>query len=668
MKGQTDRRFAIGIGVSIVAATLVGLLVRNPPMIGMYAWGSCVAISLIGYGSLAARFAFPGKRLPLALLASVGAGALVALGSVVTATRVMRPWLGIALVLVGCACALPRLASTLENAWAKNARRLRYGRRLPFLALLTLVPLVLIGLAYTHGAVTIALNAYDDELAYMTFPKQMLETGSFADPFSLRRVAAYGGQPFLHALLLSNGELVHIGILDRGIFFSFALLHLRELTFENRRPPFIFTLAAMVVFIFLQNTSINMASHYSGIASFIALYRLLKLGEAEFVAADSWHKAARLAVPYALLATFLCTLRQNFVPTVALVFLAHILGTKVRAHGGRAFVLAVCTAVLGLAFLAGWIVQMRQSSGTALFPLQPGYLRPAFTMRSPTMTPGDEARFIWASLVWHEPFPGWPLALLAMPLSRVLRREHTIITFAAASMIGYVFLAHSFTLSSAENFARYSFPFVMATLFLAAFALASSGPAGRVIASRRATTTASPYVLGAIVGGALLLGQAREFLRLTYQNTVHLAFAGHWRPEVVGRYAHAQSVVPENASILVMVDEPYNFNYARNRIYNLDVPGALSPPPGLPFFGPVAEWKQYFATQGIRYITFIRPTQSRGNYVRPYWFRRFFHEDEIWRRHAPYYIYAFDALEELAKPSRILFEELGLVVIDLERE
>ncbi len=63
-------------------------------------------------------------------------------------------------------------------------------------------------------------------MAYRSYIRQFLDTGTLLDGFSFRRVGAYGGQSLLQAfvLALSNRDRVHI--LDNGIclLLTFGLI------------------------------------------------------------------------------------------------------------------------------------------------------------------------------------------------------------------------------------------------------------------------------------------------------------------------------------------------------------------------------------------------------------------------------------------------------------
>ena len=115
-----------------------------------------------------------------------------------------------------------------------------------------------------------------------------------------------------------------------------------------------------------------------------------------------------------------------------------------------------------------------------------------------------------------------------------------------------------------------------------------------------------------------------------------------------------------------MLDEPMYLNFRRNPIQSLDIPGAFSPPPGMPFFRGGDALASYFVeSQGIRYLAFVDSPFSKGLYRREIWFERLFDYEEIWRVYAPYFLNFFDNLDELKATRKILYEHDGMFLLDL---
>jgi hypothetical protein len=131
-------------------------------------------------------------------------------------------------------------------------------------------------------------------------------------------------------------------------------------------------------------------------------------------------------------------------------------------------------------------------------------------------------------------------------------------------------------------------------------------------------------------------------------------------------YRKIQEAVPAGARMLVMVDKPQHFNFARNEIWNLDMPGASSPSPGIPMFQGPGPLRQYLENQGIRYLVFVDPAHSAFNYRRQVWRDHLLGPEEIRRIYAPYMLDTMDNLTLLAGEHPHLAEAGAMTVLDLQ--
>jgi hypothetical protein len=68
--------------------------------------------------------------------------------------------------------------------------------------------------------------------------------------------------------------------------------------------------------------------------------------------------------------------------------------------------------------------------------------------------------------------------------------------------------------------------------------------------------------------------------------------------------ARLQQAAKPGTGMLVVVDRPYQMDFARNRIETVDCPGRVSPPPGMPLYGSDAQMVSYLRASGIRYLAF----------------------------------------------------------------
>jgi hypothetical protein len=124
--------------------------------------------------------------------------------------------------------------------------------------------------------------------------------------------------------------------------------------------------------------------------------------------------------------------------------------------------------------------------------------------------------------------------------------------------------------------------------------------------------------------------------------------------------------VPERSRLVIMLDEPYFFDYARNEIWNLDMPGSASPAPGIPCFQGPEVVAEYFLAHGIRHVAFVLGDRSAYLYRRDVWFDHLFGTEEIWRVYAPYMVDVMSNLGALADSRVRMHEEAGMVLLDLE--
>ena len=115
----------------------------------------------------------------------------------------------------------------------------------------------------------------------------------------------------------------------------------------------------------------------------------------------------------------------------------------------------------------------------------------------------------------------------------------------------------------------------------------------------------------------------------------------------------------------MLVDEPYYLDFARNPIWNLDMPGYASLAPGMPFFAGSHAVEDYFRGLGVRWLMFVIPDASRYQYRREYLLELFINEQEVWRTYGPYLVNYLDSETEIGSRHRKVASERGMVVIDL---
>jgi hypothetical protein len=219
----------------------------------------------------------------------------------------------------------------------------------------------------------------------------------------------------------------------------------------------------------------------------------------------------------------------------------------------------------------------------------------------------------------------------------------------------------SLSLMDSGNLARYCFGFLAASILL-----------GWQCAAARFR---SEPITAAVMAVVLLITLERNHAR-TYEmvdrriadlaELLRRTTPAQLEPPAALAYRRLQSFTPAGASLLVMLEEPYHLDYARNTIVSLDLPGIARPGRGMPCFRGPEVLADYLHEQGIRYLAFVRPERASSLYRRAEWFPKIFGPQEIWKVYAPYMVDVMDSVEQLGKSRTLLHEEDGMVLLDLE--
>jgi hypothetical protein len=664
----------IAVRAALIAVPLLcaGHAIAHPDsvLVGGVAWLVAITASLAGYGRVAARLVRievdAGMRLAWGTaLYLVAAGCLLAAG-----------WLDqralVGLLVAGGIAYVVRQLTVPATTLAGAARALTAARAQPrvaaFLGVIALVTAfnVAAAVARQDG------NVYDDDIAYTPMVKRLLDTGDLVEPFSFRRISAYGGQTVLEALGAVRGTLANIYLLDGGfcqllvMVLLLGLLRSRPAAAGEPAEPvdaFVAGLALLVV-VLLPDTSINTASYWSGVALFLALYRTALL-----TTANGDHRRTFAAI--GVIGGALCALRQNYLPVAALfvlVVLVTRLGSSPRARLRAElphWLAALAGAVLAI---APYCVATWRSNDTFLYPLFDGTFNPDIQMRPVLFSAWQEAQFFIKVILEPDPYRSTLVLLPVLVLARDRRPGRPLAALTLASAVGFVLLVHSFSLSDARNLWRYSFGFSLPLILVLVI---EGGGAGLRAAPRPRPVEVA--LLGRLVIVSSLLVQLAVSGRAVakeYDGLIaSLATAAGSR--VVGStatqraYHDLQAAAPAGPTIAVMLDEPAHLDFARNRIINLDLPGFASYRPGMPFFQGAAAVVDYFRHHDIRYLAFVRGDVSRYMYRRDYWVQRLFWDTELWRIMGAYTVDCIESFATIAAEHTVLFERDGLVLVDL---
>lgn len=655
----------VALAAILVASAGAGLAYPHH-MIGAASWSITIAAVLHGLGGWIGRIGRAGlaldERVVLGTCVWIGAtGWLLAIGQ---ASRV--PLLGIA--ALGFGTTLVAVLGRLRRRWPVRrdpaAPRGDAGDRAAWVVLWILLAifltLTLLGSIGSRG------NPADDQAAYTAFVKRVLDRGDLIEPFSLRRLSAYGGQTMLHALAALRGDVASLDLLDHGIFQWIAVLVVMGIA-RRRALPLVITVAILVVLLSLWDIQLNTGAVWTGFTCFLAAYG--------FASREDLSPRGRLALAFLVLGAA-CTLRQNYLVPAGLfgllLLLAHLRDVTRRLSWRQAWVAERATVLVAIgataAVVVPYMIAAALSSGTPLYPIVLGTGNPAMPLRPAGGTWLDEIGFFIAVGFTPEPIHVWWLLLPVMALAADRRPMRPWRAFLIAVIAGFGFLVHSFQLSDAWDLWRYAFGYSTALAIAFAIEVGAELPSGGERRPAFGLPAAAVFLVWLALAVNLVetrLATVRRF-SATMQNIRAAWVFGSAKPDPRLRaYAALQRAVPEGARLAVLLDDPWMLDYARNPIINLDLPGCAAPAPGLPSFTDPAHWRAYFASRGIRYVAFVDPGYSAFLYRRRTWLGRMFGDDELFQFIAAHIVDAFDVLRALTASSRVVFHDDEMYVVDL---
>ena len=413
----------------------------------------------------------------------------------------------------------------------------------------------------------------------------------------------------------------------------------------------------------------NTASFFSGVLAFAGLWMTLDVCRRE----PGRPVANGILTGLAAAATL--PLRQNYGLACALVVLFEHASRFRAAHGRYDWKELPIAAGSAALCAGGWALLQHHSCGTALFPLLRGFSNPEWNVLSAR----DVAEFLNAARNFLDyPFASAPVWLcgLALCLPRRSPDEASLRLTAAAGLVG--FAAHAWLLAHAHpnEIARYTAAFLLPTvLFASAHAAAILGR----VRSASGLRDWRPWLCAAYLFALLW------FLPPTTRLTERALWL---REELLGRvdsspdnaratepYERLQSAVPAGERLLVMLDRPYLLDFRRNDIVSLDLPGGVSPPPGLFQIETPHEVVWYFRELGYSWLGAVRPSKSGGFYALWRWKT---HADGIrmnwqydpsdvaaWQAIGRTIMRFFRQLDVITRSCRLAYDDGTLVLIDL---
>src|SRR5665213_187741 len=566
---------------------------------GSLAWAWLLLVSFTGWGRWTGKL-FRVQRLPASVACSLGIAAIVFLGGWLNLLHAIYPSALIALTAIGLAFYIALRGQRPETY---NWSSVWKSSSLPSKILLFLTLLILA----MRIAATIRLgtmNTLDDIAAYMVFPHKMLAVHSFAiDPFSDRRViSSLGGAYFLQAIVIAATSLSHIAMADRtlgllllgGILFDFGI------AFDLSIPQI-----ALLEFLayLVPIETINLTFIILPVSILLGMAWLL-WRTAEESAKDRW-KDAFLA---GALGGTAIAMKSTYLPIVG-AFVAIpcwiILGRRQIKPAFRLFIIAGLGSVC---VLLAWMIAMKQTSGTYLFPI----LGHGIDYSNYGVIQVQQVFHSYRSFlkIFFQGAVLVAMALWQLYLGNKSRRSK----FSAGILIAAALAITAFNYKSGGDFIwRYNFPQFFCAIII--FYLASAGARNSVPSLGRRGRLL--FFLGILSLVAMIFyydaagHDPRPFRQITlewgdYRPSLRASVTGlHLAsPQIEAEYAAAEKSLPPNATALENTAYPFLFNYANHEIMIADWPGAASPSQAWPFRANDAQVGQYLTHHSIHYLIY----------------------------------------------------------------
>jgi hypothetical protein len=636
-----DRAARISTIAIVLALGAFGLARPDSVLVGGAAWLTFLFFACSGWGWLVVRVTRTTDP-DFGLRAVWGIAAYLAITGLLVAVGVcMRP-IVLALLAVGAAGFLWRELVAAAPLWQLIRGAGRAARERPLVAYAVIAIGVLALLQIAGAVARLDRNPWDDDVAYVPLAKRLLDCGDLVEPFSFRRLAAYGGQQALDALTGARGTMANVQMLDQGLCFGLAMLLVIGYARTLVRVPAFWLATVALVLVTMPDIAINTASYWSGAALFLALYRTIVRSEIALAA---------------FLGAATCTLRHTYIPIVALFLVIGMVRMRVDR---RTWWRAVAS---GAAVLVPWCVASFVSSHTFLFPLVKGTWNHGLLLSPAGRSWADELSLLFTSCIDAQPITVAVLVVPLIALSDDKRPARPLGALLVASIVGFVLTVHGF--GEADPFTLWRYAFAPAFALFAAFALEVGEDGvllptlGRWVLLTTLLVQLASSRAGIVKHYGFIFGDLREAA----------AIDSHGDPNAraeAKRYTAMQAAVPAGARLVAMVDDPAFLDFSRNRIAILDTPGFASPGAQMPSFAGPGALVEYLRGEGYRYLAFVRADRSRYFYRREFWVWRLFNDTEFFQAMSAYLIDTIDTFAVLATDMRVVYDQDGLVVVDLD--
>jgi hypothetical protein len=571
-------------------------------------WGAFLLAAMVGWGAAVERVLRDSPGLGWAQRAATGLAFTAVLGGVLDLLAVISRPLMVAFLSIGAGALLYSLVrprpERSELAHAPGRHGAVVGLALALAALMLAVRMAGTVVVLRSDGPLGTFNSADDFQAYMVYPVKMVEAGSLgADPFSIRRTPthSYGGGAFLNTLVTAALSVQSVRLVDVGIgsVLIVGLLWALTARLGTTRAAAAFVI---LVFLLVPPPLINITSLLIPTALFLSLVLLC-------LRPPNGLTPSALAVLIGLHAGAIGVLKTNLIPAAATFLGMQAAFVVLRSSDKRASLPQTLSWFLAALVAAlPWMLDAYRWTGTLL----PRGLAAYYA--DPLRVSAFERVTGLPTLVPHlRELPLIPLAVLAVFASILLIRGPQGTPRAPFWSIAVTALAGSlaivFAVAGAVNaIGRFMYPFVMSALltgFAYVLAVAERADARR--------TRVAAYGIAILSAAAVIVPSARDLTRM-YMFSVRTA-ADSVRGDVLvppswaEKYMAMQNTMDPATTVLARMDHPFLFDFGRNNVLLLDMPGSASMAPGMPYFQGSEAVSRYLTERGIRYVAYDYKSQ-----------------------------------------------------------
>lgn len=513
-------------------------------------------------------------------------------------------------------------------------------------------------------------NPCDDWVVYLHFPRLLLETGSFDEPFSMRRLGVLGAGPFVQGFFWPSLGISANAMAD--VVFGQLAIVAGAVALRDACAPAARSLgaaSALALLALLATLTIPYLNTLPMLLPF-GVTLLLLVMHARAVMREPDSSSPRDAMLFGALAALLIGLRVSNAVVPAVLWSLELARAAIRRDRVRLRLSGIAALSTGFA-LAPWCVALWHSSATPLFPLFRGDYRFPSLFTEP-LTVRQTTRYVVECVLATRVL--FVVGLAGIACAR--RGVRVIAIQVALTMIALVVsTAVSMTAFDSWTVLRYCGALVVPALVVLGALIAFSAERSRswrpALAALAASWLLVPITTHRVFDAERfsLLGFAQKAAgewAVALRNGVHDGFT---LEDFGGRppYAEAQRRLPAGARVVSTAEQAYLWRHDLHTVHSLDCLGQVSPEPGMPFFEGAEAMASYFISLGYTHLAFTPPRRSFCLYSDTHWLAHRTKGQWMWRQWAPYFLDFMGTQRELAHTRQVLFRGPTLVVVDLRK-